>query len=220
MTDFSVLRQRMVDNQIRTSEVTDRDVIAAFLSVSREDFVPPDEKPFAYADRELRMAGGSSLRRMMDPVRLARLVHALPRGADIKAMVVGCGSGYSAAILSQLMNSVVAVEEDKALAALARENLAAAGAKNVSVGEAKLTEGHPAGRPYDAILLDGAVEIVPEALLSQLGPGGALAVIERDGGVSRAMLYERVGKDTTKWPLFDAWATVLPGFERRREFVF
>ena len=220
MTDFSVLRQRMVDNQIRTSEVTDRDVIAALLSVPREAFIPPDEKAFAYAERELRMAAGASLRRMMDPVRLARLVHALPRGADIRAMVVGCGSGYSAALLSRLAGSVVAVEEDNALAALARENLATVGAQNASVIEAKRADGHPAGGPYDAILIDGAVEIVPDALLSQLAPGGALAVIERDGGVSRAMLYEMVGKDTTKWPLFDAWATLLPGFERRREFVF
>ena len=220
MTDFSVLRRRMVDNQIRTSEVTDRDVIDAFLTIPREAFAAPDEKPFAYADRELRMTAAPSPRRMMDPVRLARLVHALPRGADVKALVVGCGSGYSAAILSRLAGSVVAVEEDKALVALARDNLAAVGEKNVSVVEAKLTEGHLAGGPYSAILIEGAVEIVPEALLSQVSQGGALATIERNGSVSRAMLYERVGKDTTKWPLFDAWATLLPGFERRREFVF
>jgi protein-L-isoaspartate(D-aspartate) O-methyltransferase len=157
---------------------------------------------------------------MMDPVRLARLVHALPRGSEIKAMVIGCGSGYSAAILSPLVGSVAAVEEETALASLARENLAAVGADNASVVEARLTEGHKAGGPYRAILIEGAVETVPEALLSQLEPGGALATIERDGSVSRAMLYERVGKDTTKWPLFDAWATLLPGFERRREFVF
>jgi protein-L-isoaspartate(D-aspartate) O-methyltransferase len=220
MTDFSVLRRRMVDNQIRTSEVTDRDVIDAFLSVPREAFAAPDEKPFAYADRELKMAAATSDRRMMDPVRLARLVHALPRGSDIRAMVIGCGSGYSAAILSRLVGSVTAVEEETALASLARENLAAVGAGNVSVIEAKLTEGHKAGGPYRAILIEGAVEAAPEALLFQLEPGGALATIERDGSVSRAMLYEQVGKDHTKWPLFDAWATLLPGFERHREFVF
>jgi protein-L-isoaspartate(D-aspartate) O-methyltransferase len=220
MTDFSVLRQRMVDNQIRTSEVTDRDVIDAFLSVPRETFAAPDERAFAYADRELQMAAGAAPRRMMDPVRLARLVHALPRGSDIKAMVIGCGSGYSAAVLSQLVGSVVAVEEEKALASVARDNLAAVGVQNVTLVEGKLTEGHPLGCPYNAVLIDGAVEIVPEALLLQLAPGGAMAAIERDAGVSRAMLYERVGKDTTKWPLFDAWAALLPGFERRREFVF
>jgi protein-L-isoaspartate(D-aspartate) O-methyltransferase len=220
MTDFPVLRRRMVDNQIRTSEVTDRDVLAAFLAVPREAFCAPSERPFAYADRELEMAVGVSHRRMMDPVRLARLVHALPRGPDVKAMVVGCGSGYSAAILSRLVGSLVAVEEDKALAAAAREALAAIGVSNVSVVEAKLTEGYSSGGPYGAILIDGGVEVVPESLLSQLAPAGALVAVKRDSGVSRAMLYERIGDETTRWPLFDAWVTPLPGFERRHEFVF
>jgi protein-L-isoaspartate(D-aspartate) O-methyltransferase len=219
MTDFAALRQRMVDNQIRPSEVTDHEVIRAFLAVPREIFVETTEQPFAYADRELRMAASAPNRRMMDPVRLARLVHALPHGPETKAMVVGCGSGYSAAILSRLAGSVVAVEEDKTLAALARENLAALGV-NVPVEEAKLVEGFPSGSPYDAILVDGAIEVLPDALVAQLKPGGNLAVIERDDRVSRAMLYEKVGADATKWPLFDAWATLLPGFERRREFVF
>ena len=220
MADFAVLRQRMVDNQIRTSEVTDRDVIRAFLTVPRELFAEPAERPFAYADRELKMAASAPTRRMLDPVRLARLVHALPRGPETKAMVVGCGTGYSAAILAQLAGSVVGVEEEPALAALARETLASLGVSNVSVVERKLAEGYTAGAPYDSILVDGAVEILPEFLVKQLKPGGRLATIERDDRVSRATLYERVGEDATKWPLFDAWATLLPGFERRREFVF
>jgi protein-L-isoaspartate(D-aspartate) O-methyltransferase len=220
MTDFSVLRQRMVDNQIRTSEVTDREVLDAFLSIPREIFVDPTERPFAYAERELKMSAAAPDRRMIDPVRLARLVHALPRGPGVKAMVIGGGSGYSAAILARLVDSVVLVEEDRVLADLARTNLAAAAAANVTIVQAKLVDGCPEAGPYGAILVEGAVEYVPDALLSQLAPSGALAAIERDGSVSRARLYERVGQDTTKWPLFDAWATLLPGFERRREFVF
>jgi protein-L-isoaspartate(D-aspartate) O-methyltransferase len=220
MADFAALRQRMVDNQIRPREVTDLDVIRAFLTVPREIFAAPEERPFAYADRELKMAASAPSRRMMDPVRLARLVHALPRGPEIKAMVVGCGSGYSAAILAPLAGSVVALEEDPALAALARANLGTLGAANVSVVEGKLVEGCPGHAPYDAILVDGAVELLPDSLLSQLKAGGTLAAIERDDRVSRAMLYEKVGAEATKWPLFDAWATLLPGFERKREFVF
>ena len=220
MTDFSVLRQRMVDNQIRTSEVTDREVLDVFLSIPRELFVDPAERPFAYAERELKMSPAVPDRRMIDPVRLARLVHALPRGPGVKAMVVGGGSGYSSAILARLIGSVVLVEAEGVLADLARAHLAAIGAANVTVVEAELVGGCPEAGPYGAILVEGAVETVPDTLLSQLAPSGVLATIERDGSVSRAMLYERVGQDTTKWPLFDAWATLLPGFERRREFVF
>jgi protein-L-isoaspartate(D-aspartate) O-methyltransferase len=219
MTDFSTLRQRMVDNQIRTSEVTDRAVLDAFLSMPREIFVEAGARPFAYGDVEVRMSPASA-RRMTDPVRQARLIQALPRGGNIRAMVVACGSGYSAAILARLVGSVVAIEEDRALAALARGNLAACGAQNVTVFEAGLADGHPQGAPYGAILVDGAVEVMPASLLSQLAPGGALVTVERNGAVSRAVLYERVGDETTKWPLLDAWAPILPGFERRPTFAF
>jgi protein-L-isoaspartate(D-aspartate) O-methyltransferase len=220
MTDFAALRLRMVDNQLRTREVTDREVIRAFSTVPREKFAAPDEQPFAYADRELRMSPAVPNRRMLDPVTLARLIHALPRGPETKAMVVGCGSGYSAAILSGLVGSVVGVEEDKTLATLARGNLAALAVTNASVAEGKLAAGNPAAAPYDAILVEGAVEVLPDAILRQLKTGGLLATVERDDRVSRATLYEKVGSDATKWPLFDAWATLLPGFERKREFVF
>jgi protein-L-isoaspartate(D-aspartate) O-methyltransferase len=106
------------------------------------------------------------------------------------------------------------------LAATARARLQELGAANVAAVEARLTEGYPADAPYDAILIDGAVEVLPEQLLAQLRPEGSLAVILRGEGVSRAMLYERVGGEAAKWPQFDAWAPLLPGFARKREFVF
>ena len=220
MIDFAALRQQLVDNQIRPSEVTDRELVKAILAVPRELFVTPDEQPFAYSDRELRMAKSASHRRLLDPVQLARLMQALAVNPDAKVMVIGCGSGYSAAILSRLSGFVVAVEEDQELAGMAAETLSALGAANVSVVCSALADGHAAEAPYDAILIDGAVELVPDALIAQLKQNGQLAVIEREEGNSRAMLYERIGHGATKWPLFDAWATMLPGFERTREFVF
>jgi protein-L-isoaspartate(D-aspartate) O-methyltransferase len=220
MADFATLRQRMVDNQIRPSAVTDPDVIRTFLAVPREAFVAADEKPFAYADRELVMSASAPGRRMMVPVQLARLAQALPLGADAKALVVGAGSGCSAAVLTRLTGSVVALEENAALAALARETLPRVGAAIVTVVEGTLVEGWPAKSPYDAILIDGGVEVVPDALVAQLRPGGILAAIVRSERISRAMLYERIGDGATKWPQFEAWATMLPGFERRAEFVF
>jgi protein-L-isoaspartate(D-aspartate) O-methyltransferase len=135
-------------------------------------------------------------------------------------MVIGCGTGYSAAILARLVRSVVAVEEDETLAVLARQRLKAVGADNVRIVEGRLVDGHPAEAPYESILIDGAVEIVPAALIRQLVPEGLLATIVRGEAISRGMLYERIGDEAAEWPLFEAWATLLPGFERAREFVF
>jgi protein-L-isoaspartate(D-aspartate) O-methyltransferase len=219
MHDFAALRQRMVDNQIRPSEVTDHDLIKAFLEVPREAFVEPAERPFAYSDRELRLPAASE-RRMIDPVQLARLIQALQVGSQASVMVVAAGTGYSAALLARLAGRVSAVEEDETLAALAEEKLRVFGAANATVVRARLTEGWPAQAPYDAILVDGAVEFVPDALIRQLAPEALLAVIERDDRISRAMLYERVGERATRWPLFEAWAPLLPGFVKKREFVF
>jgi protein-L-isoaspartate(D-aspartate) O-methyltransferase len=135
-------------------------------------------------------------------------------------MVVGCGSGYSAAAMAQLAGKVVAVEEDPALAAMARRMLAEVGAANVSVVEGKLRDGAPAEAPFDAILVDGAVEEVPDSLVAQLKPFGTLTGIERGERISRAVLYERLDSDASRRPMFEAWAALLPGFERPHVFVF
>ena len=220
MLDFAGLRQRMVDNQIRPSEIVNHELIQAFLTVPREDFVERPEKPFAYSDRELPLPASAGDRRMMDPVQLARLIQALPIGPASRVLIVGCGTGYSAALLARLAAEVVALEEDDALARIAAERLQTAGAGKIQVVAGTLTDGHPAGAPYDAILVDGAVEFVPDALIKQLKQDGALAVVERQERISRAMLYQRVGDGAAKWPQFEAWAPLLPGFARAHEFVF
>lgn len=220
MHEFSALRQRLVDNQIRPSEVTDHGLIKAFLAVPREMFVEPAERPFSYSDRELRYSASAPGRRLMDPVHLARLIQMLPIGPQSKVMVVGCGTGYSAAILARLAGSVVALEEHEELANVATRLLLATDTANVTVVNAKLSQGWPEVAPYDAILLDGAVEVVPAAILSQLKPHAALAAIEMSDRISRAMLFERVGKEVSKRPRFEAWATLLPGFARQNDFVF
>ena len=198
MTDFSVLRQRMVDNQIRTSEVTDRDVIAAFLSVPREAFVPPDERPFAYADRELRMAAG----RLSAP-------HARPRPAGATC---ACPAARRRISRRWWLDAAAAIRRRFFRGLWVRRG-GRGGQGSCRLGAREPCGGRrspmsrwskqsspkviPTGGPYGAILIDGAVETVPEALLSQLAPGGALAAIERDGGVSRAMLLRasRQGHD-------------------------
>ncbi len=220
MDDFALLRQRMVDNQIRPSEVTDTGVIQAFLSIPREKFVAPEQRPFAYGDREVPLSPWAPGRRMMPPVPLARLVQALEIKPGERLLVVAGATGYSAAILDTLGAEVTLLEEDQALAAAAMEILADVGFRAVRVVRGKHVGGNVVDAAYDAILIDGAIEVLPEAIAAQLSPTGRLATIERDDGLSRAMIYERVGDDVTKWPLFDAWLDVLPGFERVREFVF
>jgi len=220
MMDFARLRQQFVDNQVRPSEITNRELVQAILAVPREIFVEAAEQPFAYSDLELPMSAAAPDRRMIDPVQLARLLQTLSIGRVSDVMVIGCGTGYSAALLARIAGTVVAVEEHEALAAAARENLRSLGAANVKVVQSKLTDGHPDGAPYEAILVDGAVEFVPDSLIAQLRPAGQLVVVERGERISRAMLYERIGTGASKWPQFEAWATALPGFERRREFVF
>ncbi len=220
MMDYTRLRQQFVDNQIRPSEITNRELVQAILAVPREIFVEPAEQPFAYSDLELPMSSAAPDRRMIDPVQLARLLQALSIGREAKVMVIGCGTGYSAALLARIAGSVVAIEEHEQLAAAAQENLRSIGAANVKVVRSKLADGYPDEAPYDAIVMDGAVEFVPEGVLAQLAPAGQLVVIERQERISRAMLYERLRAGASKWPLFEAWATSLPGFARRREFVF
>jgi protein-L-isoaspartate(D-aspartate) O-methyltransferase len=219
--DFPALRQRMVENQLRPSEITDHELIRAFQTTPREIFVDEAERPFAYSDLELKLpASGRAERRMIDPVQLARLIKALNVTPETKALVIGCGTGYSAAILSHLAVSVVAVEEDEGLARFARETLQAFGRSNVSVHVGPLIAGWPQGAPYRAILFDGAVEFIPEAIDAQLDLGGLMVAIERQGSISRAMLYERFSAGLTRWPQFEAGAFLLPGFERKPEFVF
>ena len=220
MIDYEALRQRMVDHQLRPSEVTDHKLIRAFETTPRENFVAPADRPFAYGDKELEVSEGAARRLMMPPVQIARMLQALRLDPNSVVMILGCGTGYSAAIAAQLAGSVVAVEEDDAMVTAGERRLRDLGIDNAVFVQAKLVEGYPSEAPYDAILIDGAIEILPDALVAQLRAGGPLAVIERQNAVSRAMLYERVGTEAAKWPLFEAWAAILPGFEKKPEFVF
>ena len=185
MLDFAALRQRMVDNQIRPGAVTDVDVIKAFQSVPRELFVAPGDVPFAYADRELPLPAAGGVRRsLMPPVQLARLIQALPRPPSAKMLIVGCGSGYSAALLARIAGEVVALEEDAGLIKQSRSALKPIA--NVTVVQGRLVAGHAAEAPYDAILVDGALEVLPQTLVEQLKNDGAIAAIERNDRTSRA----------------------------------
>jgi protein-L-isoaspartate(D-aspartate) O-methyltransferase len=151
---------------------------------------------------------------------LAKLIQAAQLGASDHVLDVGCGTGYSSAILSRLAGAVVALEEDASLAKLAQQALSAAGASQVVVATGPLTAGWPAAAPYDFILLNGATEVTPESYAGQLKPNGRLACIFGAGPVGKAMLYRLVEGRLVGRPIFDAAAPVLPGFVAPPAFVF
>jgi protein-L-isoaspartate(D-aspartate) O-methyltransferase len=223
MTDFAAARRMMVDGQVRTSDVTDLRIVAAMLELPRERFVPEGKADLAYLDFDIAVkeaSAGEPARRLLKPMVLAKMVQAAEVEASDHVLDVGCATGYSSALLSRLARSVVALEEDEALARLARENLKAVGAANVTIVTGPLTEGWPAAAPYDVIFVNGATEIVPQELARQLKAGGRLVAVLGRAPAGQAMLYRCVGGDISGWPIFDAAAPVLPGFAAPPAFVF
>ncbi|WP_099867716.1 protein-L-isoaspartate O-methyltransferase family protein [Pararhizobium haloflavum] len=222
-TDFKTARARMVDNQIRTMDVTSHPVLDAFGDVPREAFVPEHLRDLAYIDEDIQIApAGESApaRYVMEPAPLAKLVQLADIRASDVVLEIGCGTGYGSAILSQLASSVVALESDAALAAKAGETLSELGCDNVVVVQGPLAEGYADEAPYDAIVFSGAVEYVPQVILDQLREGGRLVVVEGAGNASRAKLYLRDGETTSPRAIFNTAVRMLPGFELSKEFVF
>ncbi|SFI67478.1 protein-L-isoaspartate O-methyltransferase family protein [Aerobium aerolatum] len=190
--DFQELRVKMVDGQIRTTDVTNIAILSAMLAMPREKFVPAGREPLAYIDEDIQIAparDGHAARYLMEPSPFARLVQLIEIRPDDVILDVGCGTGYSSAILSRLGASVVALESDAELATRAREILPQVECGNVTVVEGALAAGHPAGGPYDVIFINGAVDAVPAALLDQLRDGGRLVAVIGVGNAARAMLY-------------------------------
>jgi protein-L-isoaspartate(D-aspartate) O-methyltransferase len=218
MVDFVQARRTMVDCQIRTSDVTDLRVIAAFLEVARERFVPAARQAIAYLDRDVPVNDAG--RALLKPMVLAKLVQAAGIAATDHVLDVGCATGYSSAVLGRLAARVVALEEDAALGAAAGAALAASRAGKVTVVTGALSAGWPGSAPYDAILLQGATEIVPDSLLGQLKEGGRLLAVLGSGPMGKATIWRMAGTRATPQPLFDAAAPLLPGFAKAPAFVF
>ena len=216
MTDFASRRVMMVDTQVRPSDVTKFPVIAAMLAVPRERFVPDALREAAYAGENLPLAPG---RVVLEPRTFAKMLDALDITPADLVLDVGCGLGYSAAVIARLSEAVVALECDAGMAAEAEATLLAEGADNAVVITGPLHAGAPKHGPYDAILIEGGVEVVPEALLEQLKDGGRIAALFMQGALGEVRIgWKAAG--TVGWRLaFNAAAPVLPGFARRREFA-
>lgn len=219
MTDFAQSRRKMVDNQLRTNDVTDHRILDAMEWVPREKFVPVSKQPVAYIDEELPV-NAAGTRFLMKPHIFGKLTQLAEIRENDVVLVIGTGSGYSAAVLSRLAASVVAVEEDADLSASAAEMLVDLGIENAAVVEGKLVEGCASEGPYDAIVIDGAVEELPAGLLKQLKSDGRLVVIEGQGGAAAARIYQNSDGVAASRFGFNASTALLPGFEKAREFVF
>ena len=223
MLDFAKARRMMVDSQLRTFDVNDLAVLTAFDEVPRERFVPPGREGLAYMDQDLPVAegvNGAERRFMLSPMVLARMIQALDLSPGDKVLDVAPGLGYSSAVLARLGCSVVALEADEDLAAQLRRGLAAEGVKGALVEMGPLEQGYPHAAPYNAILINGAVETRPEALLHQLADHGRLACVEGRGRSARATLTVRSGDAFGSRSLFDAAAPPLAGFRAEPGFVF
>jgi len=213
--DFPAMRRAMVDSQLRTNAVSDPRVTAAIESVAREEFVPADRRATAYVDRAIPL---SATRSMNPPLVTARLIVEAEIAPTDRVLVVAAASGYAAAVVAGLASTVVALESDAALAAEAKAQLK--GLPNVTVIAGDLAKGHAKGAPYDVILVDGAIEQVPDALIRQLAEKGRLAAAVMDGGVSRLSIGYKAGAGFGLDPILDADAVALPGFAKPKVFSF
>jgi protein-L-isoaspartate(D-aspartate) O-methyltransferase len=223
MLDFAMNRRRMVDNQIRTADVTHRPLLAAFDELPREHFVPEAVKPFAYSDRHLELGqveASGETRYAIAPVLLARLLQAVEPAAGAKALHVACGTAYGSAILARLGASVIGLEQAPGLVAAAEAALSAAGVSGVKLVSGPLAEGAATEGPFDIVIIEGSYQKEPARLLAQLAEGGRLIGIEGVGRAAEAMLHVKAGGVVAGRPIFDAAAPLLAAFAADPQFAF
>ena len=219
MTVFEAARRHMIESQLRPNKVTDDRVLGAFGWIRRELFVPEPLQAIAYVDEDLPLGRG---RYLMEPMVAARLIQAASPARVDTALVVGAGTGYEAAVLSQLTRAVIALEDDPELARLARAALVEENIASVSVVEEPLPTGYKPRAPYDVVLFAGAVAEVPSGIIAELADDGRLvAVVKADAdAVGRATLVTRTGGVIARRVIFDAATPLLPSFIPKPTFVF
>lgn len=212
--NFETMRAAMVSNQLRTSAVSDAQVVEAMRAVPREAFMPAGRTDLAYIDTPVAVGDGRSIN---PPLVTGRLLTALAPRAGERALVVGAATGYAAAVLAELGLVVTALEENATLTAFAEGALATAG---VDVVNGPLAAGVAEAAPYDVILIDGAVEQVSDALKAQLADGGRMAGALVERGVTRLASGRKVGDSLVLADFADSEAVALPGFAVPAGFVF
>ena len=217
MTDFTARRTMMVDTQVRPSDVTKFPIIDAMLSVPREIYVPVALREAAYVGENIQL---SPDRVVLEPRTLGKMLDALAIDPADVALDLGCGLGYSTAVLAQMCDFVVAVEDDEARANIAQETLSEQNVDNAAVMTGPLSEGSAKSGPYDIIITQGAVTAVPDGLLDQLREGGRIACIFAEGALGVVRIGHKID-GTVNWRFaFNASAPVMAGFEKEAAFTF
>ena len=212
---FEAMRHAMVASQLRTNAVSDARVVAAMALVPREAFLPGDVAALAYRDTAVPLAHG---RAQNVPIATGKLLTAAELRADDRVLLIGAAGGYTAAVLAELVAEVVAVEVDPLLVGAARTALADTSAVTLVAGP--LEAGHAAGAPYDVLIVDGAVEQLPDALIAQVKVGGRVVSGLADRGITRLASGRRSEGGFALLPFADIDCVVLPGFARPRSFTF
>lgn len=217
MPDYAARRTMMVDTQVRPSDVTKFTIIGAMLNTPREIFVPDALRETAYVGENISLAEN---RVLLEPRTLAKMLDMLDVTQTELVLDIGCGSGYSSALLAQMAQAVVAVEEDDTLAQDAETALAQVGAEAVIVHKGPLTHGAPDHAPYDAMIVQGGVSKFPAGLVAQLREGGRVICLFMEGQLGVVRLGVRQGDQISWRDVFNAAAPVLPGFEKQEAFTF
>lgn len=208
--DFATARAAMVESQLRPEGVTDASVLAAMSAIEREKFLPSHTRPLAYVDRSVAIGDG---RFLAAPAVLGRLLTEMTPEVGQRALVVGAGTGYSAAVLAAMGLEVTALESSAELIAAARK-------AGIAMVEGSLESGVEKNAPYQQILIDGAVEYIPDVIVDQLADGGRLGTALVDRGVTRLIVGRKAGGAFGFLSVGDAGVPALPGFQRPRAFTF
>ncbi|MFW2543819.1 protein-L-isoaspartate O-methyltransferase family protein [Primorskyibacter sp. 2E107] len=216
MTDFATRRRMMVDTQVRPSDVTEFPIIDAMLTVPREAFVPRERIEAAYADAPVDLGGG---RVLLEPRTFSKMLDALNLSNSDFVLDLGAGYGYSAAVIARIAEAVVAVEDDEDRIAEAQTLLTEHHADNVIPYRAALADGAAEHGPYDAIIIEGGVEVLPDGLMDQLKDGGRIAVIFMQNALGTVRIGHKVDGKVNWRFAFNATAAILPGFEKKAAFA-
>lgn len=216
-TPFETQRQHMIDSQLLTNRILDKDIITAFQTTPRELFVPKEAKKHAYTDTKITL---STTRTLLEPMVLGKLLQAAQPKQDDITLIIGCGTGYSTALLSQLSSTVFAVEEEAEFSKQARKNLSELQILNAEIITGKLSAGYEKQKPYSLILIDGAIESIPKKIIDQLDKNGRLiTMIKENDFITKGILAIKNKNKLTTKTLFETNTPLLKNFETTSSFT-